>query len=89
MELSMRRSHSLRDRESTHHGSMDNPEPTFLRSHSHRAPQDTNPLLERCLEEDVGKMGEQHIIPKPSKPMFAKKFGEEMKNRVPSPLELN
>jgi len=45
--------------------------------------------LGRYLDEDVGKIGEQPIIPKPSKPMFSKTSGEEVKNRVPGPLELN
>jgi len=34
-------------------------------------------------------MGKQPIIPKPSKPMFTKKFEEKMKNKVLGPLELN
>lgn len=34
-------------------------------------------------------MGEQPIIPKPYKPMFTKKSGEKMKNRVLDQLELN
>lgn len=88
-EPSMRRSHSLRDWESTHHGSMSHLEPTFLRCHSHRAPQGTNPLLGRYLNEDVGRLEEQPIIPKLSRPMFAKKLGDEAKNKVPGPLELN
>lgn len=88
-ELSLRRSRSLRGKRSTHHGSLDHPEPTFLKSHSHRAPQGTNPLLGMFLDEDVGKIGEQPIIPKSSKPMFAKKSTNEAKNRFPDPLELN
>ena len=64
-------------------------EPTFLRSHSHRASQGTNPLLGRFLDEDVGKIGEKPIIPKSSKPMFAKKSTDEAKNRVFGPRELN
>lgn len=36
-EASMRRSYSLKDKESTHHGSMGRPKPTFLRYHSHQA----------------------------------------------------
>lgn len=85
----MTRSRSLRDRELTHHGSMGCPEATFLRSHSHRAPQGTNHLLGRNLEEDISRMEEKPIIPKPSKPMFVKKSREEAKNRVPGPMELN
>jgi len=34
-------------------------------------------------------MEEKPIIPKPPKPMFAKKYGEEVKSRVIGPLELN
>lgn len=37
----------------------------------------------------MGRLGEQPIIPKSSKPMFAKKSGEVLKSGVPSPLELN
>lgn len=37
-EPSLRRLHNLRDRGSTHHGSLGHQEHAFLRSHSHRAP---------------------------------------------------
>lgn len=60
-EHSLRRSRSLRDRKSTHHGSLGQPKATFLRSHSHRAPQGINPLLRRYLEEDVGRIEEQPL----------------------------
>lgn len=59
-------------------------ENTFIRSQSHREPQGTNPLIGRYLDEDVGRLEEQPIIPKPSKPMFAKKSEEAMKSEVPS-----
>lgn len=68
---------------------MGHPEPTFVKSQSHREPHGTNPLLGRYLEEDVGRLGEQPIIPKPSKPMFAKKNGEAIKRETPNPMELN
>lgn len=68
---------------------MGRPKATFLRSHSHRAPHNTNPLLGRYLEEDVGRLEKQPIIPKQSKPMFAQRSGEEMRSKVPGPLELN
>lgn len=86
---SLRRSHSLRDRGSTHHRSMSHQEHAFVASHSHRAPQGTNPILRRFLEEDVGKIGEQLVIPKPPKPMFTNKSTNEVKNWVLNPLQLN
>lgn len=88
-EPSLRRSHNLRDRGSTHHGSLSHQEHACMRSHSHKAPQGINPLLGRFLEEDVGKIGEKPIIPKPSKPMFVRKSANEVKHRIPCPLELN
>lgn len=37
-EMSLRRSHNLRDKGSTHHISMSHQEYVFIRYHSHRAP---------------------------------------------------
>lgn len=88
-ESSLRRSCSVIDRGSIHHGSMGCKQRTYLRNHSHKASQGTNPLLGRFLEEDVGKILEQLIIPKLSKPMFAKKSANEAKSRITNPLELN
>lgn len=79
----------MRDQESMHHKSMDHLESIFLISQSYKALQGTNLLLGRHLNEDIGKMEEQPIIPNPAKLMFAKKSKNEVKNKVPSPLELN
>lgn len=52
-------------------------------------PQQKSPLLKHYLETNVGGMDDQPIIPRPNKPMFAEKGGEDSKARVPGLLELN
>lgn len=79
----------MRDRESTHHGSMGLSELNFVRSHSYRVLQGTNPILGQYLEEDIGRLEEQPIIPRMSKPMFAQNMREATRNKVLSLVELN
>lgn len=80
------RSKSLRDRKSMHHGSPIRSKPTFMRSQSYRAQHGTNPLIGRYLEEDMGRLEEQLVIPKPSKPMFVQRSDEETKGKSSWPF---
>lgn len=87
-EQSLRRSGSMRDRDSIW-GSREQFVPQFRRSQSQRLPQEESPLLRWYLEANIGEAEERLIILRLSKPMFAPKGSEDLKAKVTGSLELN